>query len=74
MKTATISDKQIVWILQEADLSPIAEVAKRQGVSKPTIYSWCKKFGNLDTDDVKRIKQLEQENHRLMNILAKREL
>ena len=39
MKRARFSDKQIVRILQEADRSPIAEVAKRHGVNEPSIYS-----------------------------------
>ena len=72
MKRARFSDEQIVRILQEADRSPIAEVAKRHGVSEPSIYSWRKKFGDLGTDDVKRLKQLEQENGRLKKILASR--
>ena len=62
MKRARFSDEQIVRILQEADRSPIAEVAKRHGVSEPSIYSWRKKFGDLGTDDVKRLKQLEQDD------------
>ena len=74
MKRARFLDEQIVRILQEADRSPIAEVAKRHGVSEPSIYSWRKKFGDLGTDDVKRLKQLEQENGRLKKILAERDL
>ena len=74
MKRARFSDEQIVRILQEADRSPIAEVAKSHGVSEPSIYSWRKKFGDLGTDDVKRLKQLEQEYGRLKKILAERDL
>ena len=65
MKRACFSGEQIVRMLQEADRSPIAEVAKCHGVSKPSIYSWRKQFVDLGTDDVKRLKQLEQENSRL---------
>lgn len=74
MKRAPFSNEQIVRILQEAERSPIAEVAKRHGVSEPSIYSWCKKFGDLGTDDVKRLKQPQQENSRLKKILAVRDL
>jgi len=74
MKRARFSDEQIVRILQEVDRSPIAEVAKRHGVSEPSIYRWRKKFSDLGTDDVKRLKQLEQENGRLKKILAERDL
>jgi len=54
--------------LQEADQSPVVEVAKRHGVGEPPIYAWHKKFDDLGTDDVKRLKQLEQENNRLRKI------
>ncbi len=52
----------------------MAEVAKRYGVSEPSIYAWRKKFGDMGTDDVKRLKQLEQENNRLRKIVAERDL
>ena len=60
--------------MQEADRSPVAEVAKRHGVSEPSIYAWRKKFGNMCTKDVRRLKALEQENNRLKKILAERDL
>ena len=74
MKRARFSDEQTVRILQGADRSPIVEVSKRHGVSEPSIYSWRKKFGDLGTDDVKRLKQLEQDNGLLKKILAERDL
>ena len=46
MKRASFSDEQLVRIMQEVDRLPIAEVAKRHGVSKSSIYSWRKKFGD----------------------------
>jgi len=74
MKRARFSDEQIVRILQEADRAPVTEVAKRYGVSEPTIYAWRKRFGDMGTDDVRRLKVLEQENNRLKKILAERDL
>ena len=52
---------QIVRILRETDQDSVAEVAKRHGVSQPTIYAWSKKFGQLDTDEVKPRKDLVRE-------------
>jgi len=49
-------------------------VAKRHGVSEPTMYAWRKRFGDMGTDDVRRLKVLEQENNRLKKILAERDL
>jgi len=74
MKRSRFTDEQIVRILQEADKDPVAELAKRQGVSEPSIYAWRKKFGDLGTDDVKRLKQLEQENSRLKKLVVERDL
>jgi len=74
MKRARFTDEQIIRILQEADKSPVVEVAKRHGVSESSIYAWRKKFGDMGTDDVKPLKQLEQENNRLKKILAERDL
>jgi transposase-like protein len=64
----------MVKILREADTKPIAEVAKRHGVSDQTIYGWRKRFGALEAVDVKRLRQLEQENGRLKKLLAERDL
>ena len=47
MKRTRFTDVQIVQILQEADRAQVAEVAKRHGVSEPSIYAWCKKFSDI---------------------------
>ena len=64
----------MVKILREADRNPIGEVAKKHGVSDQTIYAWRKRFGKLEAADVKRLRQLEQENGRLKKMVADREL
>jgi putative transposase len=74
MKQGRFTDEQIVRILRETDQDSVAEVAKRHGVSQPTIYAWRKKFGQLDADEVKRLKGLEQENARLRKLLVDRDL
>ena len=61
-------------ILREADREPVALVAKRHGVSEQTLYTWRKRFGAMSADEVKRLRQLEQENARLKKILAERDL
>lgn len=74
MKKTRLNDEQIVRILREADQSPVAEVAKRHGISLPSIYAWRKRFGAMENQDVKRLKWLETENNRLKKILAERDL
>jgi putative transposase len=49
-------------------------VAKRHGISEQTIYSWRKRFGALQANDVKRLRQLEAENARLKRLVAERDL
>ena len=74
MKKSRFSEDQMVKILCEADKSPVAQVAKKHGVSEQSIYAWRKRFGTLEVVDVKRLRQLEQENAKLKKLVAERDL
>lgn len=74
MKKGKYSEDQMVRILRECDQRPVAEVAKKHGVSEQTIYTWRKKYGSLNVTDVRHMKQIEQENARLKKLLAERDL
>lgn len=74
MKKSRYSEEQIVRILRETDRDTIAEVAKRNGVSEASIYGWQKRFGGMETNDVKLMKELQVENGRLKKLLAERDL
>ena len=73
MKKGRFTEEQMVT-MREADRQPIAEVAKKHRVSDQTIYAWRKRFGTLEPADVKRLRQLEQENGRLKKMVADRDL
>lgn len=74
MKKSRYNEEQIVRILRETDHEPITDVAKRNGISTSAIYGWQKRFGSMETNDVKRLKELESENSRLKKLLAERDL
>jgi putative transposase len=74
MKKSRYSEEQIVRILRETDRDTIAEVAKRNGVSEASIYGWQKRFGEMEANDVKLMKDLQIENGRLKKLLAERDL
>ena len=74
MKKSRFKEEQIVSILRETDRDSVSVVARRHGVSEQAIYTWKKRFGSFQPDDVRRLKQLEAENGKLKKLLAERDL
>ncbi len=74
MKKSRFSEEQMVAILREADHSPVSEVAKKHKVSEQAIYTWRKRFGQLEPADIRRLRALEAENAKLKKLVAERDL
>jgi putative transposase len=72
MKQTRFTEAQIVGILQEADAqgAAVRDVCNRHGVCEQTFYRWRKRYGSLQVDEVKRLRELEAENARLKRLLA----
>ena len=74
MRKGGFTEEQMVAIIREADREPVSVVSKRQGVSEQTIYTWRKRFGGFEVNDVRRLRQLQAENARLKKLVAERDL
>ena len=71
MKKSRFSEQQIAFILKQAeDGTSIEEVCRKAGISQQTYYRWRKKYGGLMPSELKRLKQLEEENNRLKRMVA----
>jgi putative transposase len=71
MKRARFSEEQIIAILKEAESGVKAtELCRRHGISDATFYVWRSKYGGLEVSEMRRLRQLEEENRRLKPIVA----
>ena len=71
MKKSRYTDEQIAFALRQAETgTPVQEVIRKMGISEATFYNWKKMFGGLGPSKVRRLKQLEEENRRLKQMVA----
>jgi putative transposase len=71
MKQGRFNEEQIIGVLKEAEAgAKVSELCRRHGISDATFYTWRSKYGGLEVSEMRRLRQLEEENRRLKSIVA----
>ena len=71
MKKSSYTEEQIAFALKQAELgTPISELCRKLGIAEQTFYRWKSKYGGMLPSDMKRLKQLEEENTKLKKLVA----
>ena len=71
MKRKRYSDEQIAFALRQAETGvSVEEICRRLGVSEATFYRWKKQFAGMGVVEIRRLKQLEEENAKLKRLVA----
>jgi putative transposase len=75
MKKPRFKENQIFQVLKEAEAGvPVPELCRKHGMSNASFYKWRAKYGGMDVSNMKRMKELEQENARLKKMYAEEKL
>jgi putative transposase len=71
MKKSKFTEEQIAFALRQAETgTPVKEVIRKMGITEQTFYNWKKKYGGLGVSELRRLKQLEEENRELKKLVA----
>jgi putative transposase len=71
MKKSRFTDQQVAFALQQAETgTPVEEVCRKMGISQATFFRWKKFYGGLMPSEVRKLKNLEEENRRLRKLVA----
>lgn len=75
MKKTRFSEAQIIGILNEQEQGfKVSDLCRKHGISEATFYNWKSKYGGMKVDELRRLRELEQENARLKRIVANQSL
>ena len=71
MKRSKFSEEQVAYALRQVETgTPVGDVCRQLGVSEATFYTWKKKYAHLGVSELRRLRQLEDENNRLKRLVA----
>ena len=71
MRKSRFTEQQIIGFIKEVEAGrAVRDLAREQGISEQTFYRWRAKFGGLEVNEAKRLRELEQENSRLKRMVA----
>jgi putative transposase len=71
MKKSKFTEAQVVFALKQAETGvTVEEVCRKMGISEATFYNWKKKYGGLGVSELRRLRQLEEENFKLKQLVA----
>lgn len=71
MKKTKFTEEQIIAVLKEQELGmKVVDICRKHGVSEQTFHNWKKKYGGLTVSELRRMRELEQENSRLKRLVA----
>lgn len=71
MKKSKFTEEQIAFALKQAELvTRVEEVCRKMGISEATFYVWKKRYGGVGPSELRRLRQLEEENRKLKQIVA----
>ena len=71
MRSSKFTEEQIAFALKQAETgTSVKEVIRKMGITEQTFYRWKKKYGGMLPSDLRRLKQLEEENRQLKKLVA----
>ena len=71
MKRSKFSEEQVAYALRQVEAgTPVPDICRQLGVSEATFYAWKKKYAHLGVSELRRLRQLEDENARLKRLVA----